>query len=211
MTANTIRCYWLNVASLILGFLGNLFLLFNFTNRVRYLVALPLTIFLWYVATGIVSLFLHPLKDLKLDDEDRLATQRLIQHQLIAITASMNIYVPPDRSIGQTYTQGFWYAIIAAVLYCVCSMILMINMLGYFLGHYPQHFTLTDHQRTLILQTMLFFIWLAGGGAIFSTIETHYAGAGNSWSFVDGVGAVVECRFVLADSFGSSISAMSRF
>ena len=59
----------------------------------------------------------------------------------------------------------------------------MVNMLGYFLGHYPQQFNLTDSQRTLILQTMLFFIWLAGGAGVFSKIE------GNSpdfdWTYVN--------------------------
>lgn len=59
----------------------------------------------------------------------------------------------------------------------------MINMLGYFLGHYPQHFTLTDAQRTLILQTMLFFIWLAGGAGVFSTIESTYGT--QDWDFND--------------------------
>lgn len=63
----------------------------------------------------------------------------------------------------------------------------MFNMLGYFLGHYPQQFDLTDHQRTLILQTMLFFIWLAGGGAVFSTVETHYGNDPQKWAFVDGL------------------------
>ncbi|KAK5243203.1 Potassium channel, partial [Cryomyces antarcticus] len=58
-------------------------------------------------------------------------------------------------------------------------------MLGYFLGHYPQHFALTDHQRTLILQTMLFFIWLAGGGAVFSRVEQLYGTT--PWSFTDGL------------------------
>jgi len=48
-------CYWLNVGSLICGFLGNFFLLLNFTQRIRYIVALPLTILFWYFATGIVS------------------------------------------------------------------------------------------------------------------------------------------------------------
>lgn len=43
----------------------------------------------------------------------------------------------------------------------------MINMLGYFLGKYPQHFTLTDDQRTLILQMTALMIWLLIGGAIF--------------------------------------------
>jgi potassium channel subfamily K len=54
---------------------------------------------------------------------------------------------------------------------------LMCNMIGYFLGHYPQHFDLDDHQRTLILQTMMFFFWLAGGAAIFSKVC--------GWSYAD--------------------------
>ena len=49
-------CLGLNGASLACGFAGNFFLLLNFTRRVRYIVALPVTIVLWYAATGIVSL-----------------------------------------------------------------------------------------------------------------------------------------------------------
>lgn len=141
-------CLGLNGASLACGFAGNIFLLFNFTRRIRYIVALPVTIILWYFATGI----------------------------LIAITASMDEYVPPHRP-EQTYSQGFWHAVIAAILYLVSSMILMVNMLGYFLGHYPQHFELSDDQRNLILQTMMFFFWLAGGAAVFAKVE--------GWSYVD--------------------------
>ncbi|OCT54215.1 ion channel [Cladophialophora carrionii] len=134
-------CVSLNIASLVCGFVGNLFLLFNFTKRVRYIVALPATIVLFYMASGI----------------------------LIGITASMNVHVPPG--IGDVYSQGYWNAVIAACLYMFNSIILMVNMCGYFLGHYPQHFTLTDEQRNLILQTMMFFIWLGGGAGIFSWIE----------------------------------------
>lgn len=141
-------CLALNGASLACGFVGNMFLMFNFTRRVRYIVALPMTIILWYFATGI----------------------------LMGITISMNEFVPPQRP-EQTYSQGFWHAVIAAVLYLVSSMILMLNMLGYFLGHYPQHFELTDEQRNLILQTMMFFLWLAGGAGVFARVE--------GWSFVD--------------------------
>ncbi|USP75620.1 hypothetical protein yc1106_02894 [Curvularia clavata] len=147
-------CYWINVASLICGFLGNFFLLLNFTQRVRYIIALPATVILWYLSSGF----------------------------LIAITICMQIYAPPVRP-EQTYTQGFWYAIAAASFYTICSMILMVNMLGYFLGHYPENFALSDSQRTLILQTMAFFIWLAGGSAVFSKLEQQ---AGNeSWRFAD--------------------------
>ena len=61
----------------------------------------------------------------------------------------------------------------------------MGNMFGYFLGHYPQHFNLTDSQRTLILQSTLFIIWLGGGAAVFSTVEHRYGTDGQVWSYVD--------------------------
>ena len=44
----------LNAISLAVGVLGNLALLFNFTRRIRYIIALPLTIIAWYIATAIV-------------------------------------------------------------------------------------------------------------------------------------------------------------
>ncbi|KAM3424009.1 hypothetical protein BST61_g1401 [Cercospora zeina] len=135
-------CYNLNIVSLVFGFVGNFFLLCNFTNRIRYVVALPGTIVCWSVATGV----------------------------LIGITISMELYTPPTRP-QQTYTQGFWYAILAAVSYFICAAGLMVNMLGFWRGHYPHRFTLTDSQRTLILQTMMFFVWLGAGGAIFSAVE----------------------------------------
>jgi len=55
-------CYDLNLVSLVCGFVGNLFLLFNFTGRIRYIIALPMSILIWYVATGIVGfLSRHPI------------------------------------------------------------------------------------------------------------------------------------------------------
>ncbi|RVX70975.1 hypothetical protein B0A52_06133 [Exophiala mesophila] len=141
-------CIDLNIASLVCGFVGNLFLLFNFTKRIRYIVALPATIIFFFLASGILT----------------------------AITATMNVYVPPNAD--QVYSQGFWNAILAAALYMFNSLILLVNMAGYFLGHYPQHFTLSDEQRNLILQTMLFFIWLGGGAGVFSSIQ-------ESWGYPD--------------------------
>ena len=88
----------------------------------------------------------------------------------------MDKYVPPVQPL-QTYSQGFWHAVIASTLYLIASMMLMVNMLGYFLGHYPQHFDLSDEQRNLILQTMMFFFWLAGGAGVFSKVC--------GWSYVD--------------------------
>ncbi|OKL62818.1 hypothetical protein UA08_01709 [Talaromyces atroroseus] len=134
-------CIGFNASSLVFGLLGNLFLLFNFTRKMRYIVALPASIFLWLLATGVLA----------------------------GITASMHIYAPPEAP-DYVYSQGYWSAVIAAVLYFILAAILMINMLGYMLGHYPQHFALTDDQRTLILQTTSLMIWLAIGGAIFQKL-----------------------------------------
>ncbi|KAI9826260.1 MAG: Potassium channel [Phylliscum demangeonii] len=141
-------CLTLNGLSLACGFIGNFALLLNFTRRVPYLLALPITIVMWLLAAAL----------------------------LIGITAAAEIYIPPIRP-QETYSQGFWYGVIAAILYFLTALLLMVNMLGYFLGHYPRHFILTDHQRTLILQTMLFTIWLAGGAAVFAEV-CH-------WSYAD--------------------------
>jgi potassium channel subfamily K len=148
--------YSLNTLSLVTGCIGNIFLLCNFTKRIRYIIALPVTIAMWALSPAI----------------------------LIGITVAMHTYTPPIRP-QQTYHQGFWYAVFAAVIYLICFMILLINMLGHILGHYPQTFALRDSHRTLILQTMLFFIWLAAGGAVFSTIESKYGGGSFEWTFVN--------------------------
>lgn len=55
-------CLTLNIVSLVAGCVGNFFLLCNFTGRVRYIIALPVTILMWYIATGIligITLCMH--------------------------------------------------------------------------------------------------------------------------------------------------------
>ncbi len=101
----------------------------------------------------------------------------------------MEIYDPPIRP-QDVYTEGFWHGVAAAVFYTIGSMLLMVNMLGFFLGQYPENFALSDSQRTLILQTMAFFIWLGGGAAIFSKIEHDNDQQG--WDFVDAVSPVLQ-------------------
>lgn len=49
------RILAMNAVSLFCGVVGNVFLLFNFTTFVRYIIALPVTIVSWFLATGIVS------------------------------------------------------------------------------------------------------------------------------------------------------------
>lgn len=88
----------------------------------------------------------------------------------------MNMYVPPVPP-GQIYSQGFWHAVIASITYTTGGIILTINMVGYFKGYCPEHSELNDTQRTLILQTMMFFFWLAGGSGVLCVLE--------DWAFTD--------------------------
>lgn len=143
-------CYWVNVASLIMGFIGNLFLLLNMQNRVRYIISLPLTIILWLLACGLLT------GDL----------------------AGMYVHAHPTPE-KEMFSEGYWYGIAASCAYLLLSLLLMGNLLGYIRGHYPQHFDLTGDQRTLIVQTMIFFVWLGGGAGVYSRIE--------GWQWVDGV------------------------
>ena len=55
----------------------------------------------------------------------------------------------------------------------------MVNLVGYVRGHYPQYFGLTEDQRTLIVQTMFYFIWLGGGAGVYARIE--------GWQYNDAV------------------------
>ncbi|RHZ62298.1 potassium channel family protein [Aspergillus thermomutatus] len=96
---------------------------------------------------------------------------------LIAATVAMHVYASPIAP-NELYSQAYWSAVIAAILYFILSVILTINMLGYVLGHYPQYFALTDGQRTLILQTLSFVIWLLIGAVVFyRVIDISFADA----------------------------------
>jgi potassium channel subfamily K len=88
----------------------------------------------------------------------------------------MHRYTPPSGPL-QVYSEGFWYGFAAAIIYLVLTILLLINLIGYIRGHYPQHFELSEDQQTLIVQTMLYFVWLSGGAGTYSRIE--------GWRFVD--------------------------
>jgi potassium channel subfamily K len=92
--------------------------------------------------------------------------------------AAMHAHASPNFP-EEAYTGGFWYAMAAAAIYLMLMIGQVSTLLGYIRGHYPQHFELSDDQQTLIVQTMLYFIWLAGGAGVYSTLE--------GWHFVDAV------------------------
>ena len=145
----------LNSCSLFLAILANLTLLFNFARRIRYNVAQPLTISLWYLS----CVFL-----------------------VIPICLTRLSSLSPSTHPTFTYSESFYYAIISATIYFKISTLLLFNFIGtthFFRAYRPTFAELTFSQRTLMLQTISFSLYLALGGGIFSAIE--------GWSFTDGV------------------------
>lgn len=141
-----------NAISLVFAIAANLLLLFNFAHRVRYAIAQPLTILFWYIAAILLM--------------------------SLVIAAHKYLRLPPKN---HAFSQAFYYAIISAILYFIISTLLLWNMMGaYVFKAYRASFTsLTIPQRTLMLQTISYTLYLSIGAGLFSELE--------GWSFVDGL------------------------
>ncbi|KAF8148259.1 hypothetical protein B0H34DRAFT_863475 [Crassisporium funariophilum] len=89
----------------------------------------------------------------------------------------------PSAPLGESaLSQSYYYALIAAILYGTISTLLLLNLLGASarVHAYPPSFAaLTIPQRTLMLQTISFSLYLALGASLFSALE--------GWAWTDGV------------------------
>lgn len=95
---------------------------------------------------------------------------------LNATAAGPLVEQPQDIFI---WSQAFYYGIYAACLYFVCSSLMVVTFWGAMKGHYSKDFQLTNSQRTLMLQTIMFLMYLLIGALVFSTIE--------GWPYLDAV------------------------
>lgn len=95
----------------------------------------------------------------------------------LAATASGPLIEEPQSEY--IWSQAFFYGIYAAVLYFLCSSLMVVTFWGAIKGHYSRDFQLTTSQRTLMLQTIMFLIYLLLGAFVFSRIE--------NWAYLDGV------------------------
>ena len=135
---------------LAIAIVANLFLLLNMTKRVRFSIAQPITIVGWYVsAVCLVALAATASGPLVIDDIDWI------------------------------WSQAFYYGIYAAVLYFIVASLMVVTVWGARAGHYDKDFELTMSQRTLMLQTLAFLVYLLVGALIFSHIE--------NWKYLDGI------------------------
>jgi potassium channel subfamily K len=143
------RLLAINGISLVLALGANLALLLNMARKISFSIALPITIIGWYIASVLLI-------------------------ALVAVTSSqLRLPSPPDHAL----TQAYYYAIIAAVLYFIVSSLLVVTVYGALRGHYDRAFKLTMSQRSLMLQTIAFMVYLLGGAAVWAHIE--------DWQYLD--------------------------
>ncbi|KAI5917377.1 hypothetical protein F4810DRAFT_696652 [Camillea tinctor] len=141
----------INAVQLVIAIVANVFLLLNMTKRVRFSVAQPITIVGWYIsAVCLVAL---------------------------CATASGPLTIQPE--IEYVWSQAYYYGIFAAILYFLVASLMVVTVWGAEKGHYGKDFELTASQRTLMLQTIVFLMYLLLGALLFCNIE--------DWNYLDSV------------------------
>jgi potassium channel subfamily K, other eukaryote len=136
-----------------LALVANVALLMNMAKRLKFQIAQPITIVGWFISGFLLV-------------------------ALVAVSNSSSSGFRPDI---ETYnlTQAFYYAIIAAGMYCVIASLMIVTVYGAYTGHYKKEFRLTNAQRTLMLQTIMFMGYLLLGALVYSNIE--------GWRYLDAV------------------------
>ncbi|KAI9719209.1 MAG: Potassium channel [Chrysothrix sp. TS-e1954] len=141
-----------NAVSLRFALLGNLSLLFNMAGRARFEVAQPITILGFFTASVLLI-------------------------GLVAEASTSRFQIKPYSE--HALTQAFYYAIWAAAIYLIVSILMLATVVGALRGKYEKRFNLTTSQRTLMLQTISLMAYLLVGALIFSHVE--------GWNYLDAV------------------------
>lgn len=98
---------------------------------------------------------------------------------LVAATSSKSTgfqLSPPDE---HALTQAYFYAIYAAAIYCIIAIMMIVTFFSALTGRSAREYNLTTAQRTLMLQTISFLIYLLAGAAVYSKIE--------GWRYLDAI------------------------
>ncbi|KAF2757595.1 voltage-gated potassium channel [Pseudovirgaria hyperparasitica] len=147
--------HWLiaiNSVSLACALIANMALLLNMARRVSFAIAQPVTIVGWLVASALLI-------------------------ALVSVASSPVFRIEPASE--HALTQAYYYAIMAAGLYFAVAILMIITVVGAYREHYPKMFRLTMAQRTLMLQTITFMVYLLVGALVFAKVE--------GWAYLDAV------------------------
>lgn len=138
--------------SLAFALIANMALLLNMARRLSFAIAQPITIIGWFISSFFLII-------------------------LIAVASTSIFRIRPMTE--HALSQAYYYGIMAAVLYFVIASLMILTVVGAYRGHYPKEFRLTPSQRTLMLQTIGFMVYLLLGALVFSKVE--------GWNYLDGV------------------------
>ncbi|KIY49780.1 voltage-gated potassium channel [Fistulina hepatica ATCC 64428] len=165
--------------SLVFAVIANVLLLLNFGRRVPYRIAMPLTIFCWYIS---FFFLLVPLC---------LARSQLMFHPWV----------------GYAFSQSWYYGIISCVIYFVISTLLVLHILGaYVVRAYARSFDiLTLPQRTLMLQTMSLILYLSLGAGIFAAVQGWNFNDGLYWALYTLLTIGIGTDFPLTTTLGKAL------
>ncbi|PKS08653.1 hypothetical protein jhhlp_005042 [Lomentospora prolificans] len=136
-----------------MALISNMFLLLNMAKRIQFSVAQPVTIVGWYSSSICLMV-------------------------LLSLAAGPS-GVLDDVKDEYIWTESFWYGLWASILYMIVASLLVVTVYGAYTKHYSQNFHLTGSQRTLMLQTILFLMYILLGALVFSVVE--------GWAYFDAV------------------------
>lgn len=138
-----------NATSLAVAISVNLAMLFQMVEKVPYVVAAPVVIVGWYISSFL----------------------------LIGIVAAAQSHAELPAGESRTFSQAYYYAIMAAAIYWGVATMLTATAVGIFKGRFAVKFKLTTAQRTLMLQVIIFLGYWLAAAAVYARIE--------SWSYLD--------------------------
>lgn len=141
-----------NSISLVFALIANMSLLLNMARRLSFAIAQPITILGWYLASALLI-------------------------ALVVVASTPAFRLEPRQAYA--LSQAYYYGIIAAALYFIVASLMVFTAYGAWKGHYSKNFQLTSSQRTLMLQTIGFMVYLLLGALVFCKVE--------GWQFLDAV------------------------
>lgn len=144
------RLLIVNGISLGFALIANGSLLSNMSGRVSFEIAQPITIVGFFLAAFL-----------------------LIALVVAANTSAFELDPPQSH----TLTQAYYYACFAGGVYFIVAVLMTGTVIGALRGKYEKKFNLTTSQRTLMLQTISFLVYLMVGALIYEHLE--------GWRYLD--------------------------
>lgn len=146
------RLLAVNAVSLVFAIIANIALCLNMVGRLRFAWAQPITIIGFFLAAVLL---------------------------LILVCIASKESFRPSPASDYALTQAWYYAIWATGLYFIIAILMTVTVYGALAGKYAKQFELNGSQRTLMLQTTAFMVYLIGGAAVYTRLE--------GWAYPDAV------------------------